>query len=162
MLKDAGYEPARLTITLTLGTAEAFANLKQLLAVVHPRKKGGIRNPVSIDHPAPNMIGIQTIYVTSVGMPTISGPGGLTALAMQAIEWSAAPKKAKPKTAVKAGKAIVPDDGFSICAVDPSPEQGRSGTSESVAAVAGPNGEPVGIMTVDLDSVAESFIQDNY
>ncbi len=162
ILKDAGYLPARLTITLTLGTAEAFEDLKRLLGVVHPRKRGGIRNPVSIEHPAPNMIGIQTIYVTSVGMPTISGPGGLTALAMQAIEWSPAPKKAKPKTNVKAGPALVPDDGVSICAVEPNQEHSLSGTSEASAAIYGPDGEVVGGMSVDLNQVSENFMQDNF
>lgn len=159
VITDAGYEPARLTISLMLGTLQAFEDLKQLLARVHPRKKGGIRNPVTIEHPAPNMIGIHQIYVTGVGIPTVSSKG-LTAMSLQAIEWFPAPVKAKPKTAVIAGanRSFIPEDG--ICAVDPSPAQRQSGTAEAVGALMSSAGEPIGGITVDLDNTTEREISE--
>lgn len=98
-LVDQGYEPAKVKITLRLWLADQWSDLQRLLATIHPRRKGGVRTPLEIVHPATQLVGVRTIYVTAIGNPT-PGTGadtGSMTISLDALEWFPEPKVAKSK-----------------------------------------------------------------
>lgn len=155
VISDAGYQNADVDISISVATKDDFDRLQKLLGAIHPRKKGGTKKPITIGHPAPNLLGIFQVYVHTVGIPSVSN--GILTLGLKATEWIAVPKKKVTKPTPKGAETEL-DDGVSICAVDPSPKQAQSGTSEALACT----GAGGGCMTVDLESVDEQFMQDNF
>ena len=93
-LKDNGYEPAKIEITIRVSTREQWQSLQGLIPDIHPRTKGGARAPVSIGHPAPNLLGVNQIYVTKIGFPKVLDTKEIK-LAITAIEWLPEPKGVK-------------------------------------------------------------------
>lgn len=98
-MTDAGYQPADVSVTIRGTTLDDFEFVKSLIADIHPRKKGGARSPVTIEHPAANMLGIRRLYVKRVEFPTLDN--GVMTFTFHCVEWFPEPKKAKPKKAVK-------------------------------------------------------------
>jgi len=95
-LVDQGYEPAKVTLTLRLWMQDQWDELQRLLPTVHPRRKGGIRTPVDIVHPATQLVGVRQIYITKIGSPTADK--GVLTIVLDAVEWFPQPKPAKAKT----------------------------------------------------------------
>ena len=87
-LKDEGYDPARLTITLRITTDAEWQRLQELLPLIHPRKKGGARAPVEICYPSVNLLGITQIYIDKIPIPSKpSADDGVLVIELSAIEW---------------------------------------------------------------------------
>jgi len=95
VLKDNGMDLAKLTLKLTLWDADQWANVQALLPTVHPRRAGGARNPTSISTPYTKLLGINNIYIKSIGIPQLDKTKQILTLTMQAIEWVPAPKPVK-------------------------------------------------------------------
>jgi hypothetical protein len=92
-IKDEGYQPAKLTITVTIYSLYQWGELQRLLPTVHPRRKGGTRTPLDIVNPQANLLGINQIYIDKIAPPKKPGRGdGLCSITMSAIEWVASPK----------------------------------------------------------------------
>lgn len=94
-LKDEGYQPARFTITQTIYDEDQWVLLQQLLAKVHPRKKGGPREPLEIFNPQVNFLGITQVYIDKISIPKKPSAGdGLVSVDLSCIEWIPTPKPA--------------------------------------------------------------------
>ncbi len=106
-VKDCGYKAGEITFVGKLGgrdlevTREQWREMQRVLEALHPRKKGGPRNPLAASHPALAVMGITTVYIKSIRAPEISD--GIMTLRIDAMEWVPEPKKAKPKTETKSG-----------------------------------------------------------
>jgi hypothetical protein len=95
-IKDEGYQPAKLTIRLTIYSENDWQLLQALLPSIHPKRKGGVRTPLEISNPQANLLGITQIYIDKIGIPKKPTSGdGLCVLDMSAIEWVPTPKPIK-------------------------------------------------------------------
>ena len=65
VLKDNGMDPAKLKINLRIWTAEQWSRFNELLPLIHPKRKGGSREPTEIIHPQANLLGIKAILAES-------------------------------------------------------------------------------------------------
>lgn len=95
-IADNGYTPAPVQIACNLTTDDGgslWRDFQSWVRKVHPRTKGGLRQPQDIIHPAANLLGVNTIYIRKISAPVVSG--GVATVAIEAIEWFPAPKKAK-------------------------------------------------------------------
>lgn len=93
-IKDNGYRPSNVTITWRLHTEEQWQEAQKFLPLIHPRVTGGARVPVSIVHPAPNMLGVNKIYVKSISFPTVTSSKEIE-IRIDAVEWEDEPKTPK-------------------------------------------------------------------
>lgn len=98
-LRDEGIEPARLEIELLIYNISDWEDLQGKLPIITPRKKGGLRTPLSIVHPLTRLLGINNIYIDSIPFPELDKSTGFLSVRFTAIEWYPAPKP------VKTGKA---------------------------------------------------------
>lgn len=103
-LVDQGYEPAPVKITLRLWLREQWTELERLLPTIHPRTKGGVRQPLQIVHPEPNLKGVHQVYVEEISPITVEK--GLGTLTLSCVEWFPEPKPAKQKKKPKDGGPI--------------------------------------------------------
>jgi len=104
-LKDEGYKNAKFTAVGTIWNREQFKELQAILPEVHPRRKGGDRQALQIIHPAANLLGIDSVYLTGIKMPKLDGPkGGPLTITITFIEWTPKPKTPK-STGGGCGKA---------------------------------------------------------
>lgn len=126
-LVDQGYEPAKVQITLRLWLREQWTELERLLPTIHPRTKGGVRQPLQIAHPEPNIKGVHQIYVESISPITVEK--GLGTLTLSCVEWFPAPKPVK-----KSNKSNKPKDGGPIpSAADVLPPHADGSVDENTA-----------------------------
>lgn len=95
-LTDQGYEPAKIEITIRVWDREQWDRLISAIGAVHPRRAGGVRQPLDIAHPAANALGVRSVYVTDIKFPEIAN--GILSLSMSATEWFPSPKPAGGKT----------------------------------------------------------------
>ena len=103
-MTDEGYQPARLTISITIHNWDQWDRMQELMPTVHPRKKGGTRTPLSIAHPQANFLGITQIYIDKIGIPKKPSAGdGLLTLSMSAVEWVPSPKPVKTGAGTSTG-----------------------------------------------------------
>ena len=101
-LTDKGYKPAQVTITLTIASREEWLDLLAKLPTIHPRRKGGTREPVAIEHPATLSVGVTQIYIQKITAPKVDRKTKLITIVFHAIEWLPKPK---PANGVGAGGA---------------------------------------------------------
>ena len=95
-IKDEGYDLARLSITLTIYSEGDWVELQRLLPSVHPRRKGGVREPIGITNPQINLLGVSQIYIDKIGIPKKPTSGdGLCEIEFSAIEWVPDPPPVK-------------------------------------------------------------------
>jgi len=103
-IRDMGLLPPRLQAVGRLAGRDAngqpnddWAQLQRIMPDIHPKKPGGIKQPLKIYHPAAALIGVTTVYVERIRPPEIKD--GILEFAIDMIEWSAEPKKTnvKPK-----------------------------------------------------------------
>ena len=97
-LRDEGMEPAKLEIELVIYNKTGWEDLQGKLPIITPRKKGGLRTPLSIVHPLTRILGINNIYIDSIPIPDFDKTDGFLTVRFTAIEWFPAPKP------VRAGK----------------------------------------------------------
>jgi len=117
-IKDEGYQPAKLTITITIYSLRQYDELKRLLPMVHPKRKGGVRAPLEISHVQANLLGITQIYIDKIAPPKKPDRGkGLMVLSMSAIEWVPTPKPVK-----KGGAAGSPGNEGKVYTNDDTPD----------------------------------------
>lgn len=94
-IKDNGYTPAPVAVEWRIYTAEQWLAAQEFIPTIHPRTKGGDRRAVAIGHPAPNLLGVDTIYVKEITFPEVTGEKEIS-IRITAVEWSEEPKKPKP------------------------------------------------------------------
>lgn len=111
-LEDQGSNPATLKITLRMWLAEHWKELNRLLPTIDPQVKAGVRSPLDIVHPEPNLKGVNQIYVKQIN-PTTASKGEIVQT-FEAIQWFPAPKPvkktAKSKTSKTGGAIPSPAD----------------------------------------------------
>lgn len=105
-IRDMGLRPPRLQARgrLALYTpsgdlTDEWDRLQQVMPDINPKKPGGLKQPLSIYHPAAALLGITTIYVERVRPPEVQD--GILELAIDMIEWTAEPKKTKVASKAK-------------------------------------------------------------
>ncbi len=102
---DKGEKAAKVNITLTVLPA-FYDRLREVIApILRPQTKTGARSPLAIQHPLCELWGIGVVLVESATTPNPTSGGTMT-VQIQCIEWSPAPKQAKPKTTVRQGQPI--------------------------------------------------------
>ena len=94
-LKDEGYEPAKLAVELLIHRIADWDLLQALLPIINPRKKGGVRSPLSITHPVTRSLGINSIYVDSIPVFEHDKRNQWIKFRFTAIEWFPGPKPVK-------------------------------------------------------------------
>jgi hypothetical protein len=95
VIKDQGYENAKITLTGRMMTQPEYEELQVALKEIHPRRKGAARDPLTIIHPAITSLGVEAVYVTSIKTPTLDN--GICTQVIEVIEFTAQPKAAKKK-----------------------------------------------------------------
>ena len=95
-IKDHGYVPGSVQLRGRFLSKDEWTEMQKLLPELHPRKKGGERHPLAVEHPALSVMGITTVYVFKIHSPRIVD-NGLLELEIECIEWTP-PKKAKTST----------------------------------------------------------------
>jgi hypothetical protein len=92
VLKDEGYENAKITLIGRLVSKDDYDALQLAIKDIHPRRKGAARDPVSINHPALTVLGIDAVYVTSIATPRLDSVGMLEQR-IEVLEYTPQPKK---------------------------------------------------------------------
>lgn len=90
-IRDMGLKSPRLQARGRLVSRDDWEQLQRVMPDIHPRKPGGIKQPLRIYHPAAALLGVTTIYVDRVRPPDIQN--GVLELAIDMIEWSEEPRK---------------------------------------------------------------------
>lgn len=107
-LSDKGYNPAKVTVELWIYTREQWEAWQDLREKIDPQRAGGLRTPISISHPEPNGLGIDTVYVQSLsGAPPSAAHGKIERI--ECIQWFKAPEPAKQDQGAPADSSDEPD-----------------------------------------------------
>ncbi len=101
-LKDTGYQPAEVTIALRMSSQEQLQAWEALLPSLHPRRPGGLRQPLAIQHPNPNSFGVVNVYPKKISAPP--PVDGVWTVTIECLEWFPGPKKAPKASAPKTGE----------------------------------------------------------
>lgn len=91
-IKDLGVLPARFSARGRMISYDDWVKLQEVLPKLNPRNAGKLRSPFTIYHPAIALLGITTVYVERVRVPTVRN--GILELNIDLIEW-VEPKPAK-------------------------------------------------------------------
>lgn len=94
-LKDEGYQNAQVTLTGRLVNKEDHVALQKSLQEIHPRRKGSVRDPLAIVHPAVTALGISSVYVTSIALPQLEN--GVLTQVIEVLEYTPQPKPVPKK-----------------------------------------------------------------
>ena len=94
-IQDMGLLPPRMSARGRMCSVEDWEMLQQIMPDIHPKKKGGLKFPLSIFHPAVALLGVSQVYVERVRPPEIKD--GILELAIDMIEWTSDPKATKVK-----------------------------------------------------------------
>jgi hypothetical protein len=101
-VRDRGYEPASLEVTIRVWTEEQLEQLEEVLEPLHPRQGGTQRDPVDVAHPALAILGIRSAYVTAVGVPQLVA--GVLQVQIRLLEWTPTPRRApRPSEQTRGG-----------------------------------------------------------
>lgn len=114
-IKDLGLLPPRFSARGKMCSHGDWLLLQQVMPDIHPKKKGGIKFPLAIFHPAVALLGVTQIYVERVRAPEIKD--GILEIQIDMIEWTAEPKETKTtnKTSAPSGY-IGTDESMAILA----------------------------------------------
>jgi hypothetical protein len=101
-LTDEGYDPAQITITITIWEREHLDALRNFVAKLRPKSTA---DPAAVDvvHPQLQFLGITSIFIKEISAPRPVGQG-LYDVVFQAIEYMPLPKRGK-----SASKGVKPD-----------------------------------------------------
>lgn len=89
-LRDRGYENAEFEIEIRVWEAGQLEDLQRRLEELHPKRRGGTRNPLDVAHPALAILGVTSMYVKRIGMPVIKG--GVLSITLSCVEWYQTPR----------------------------------------------------------------------
>jgi hypothetical protein len=166
-LKDEGMDLAKLNIKLLIYNRTDWADLQRLLPLVHPRRKGGPREPIAILTPYTQLLGIDSIYIKGIPIPSLDKSTQMLTLTMEAIEWVPQPRTVKKgagktnkvestieETIIAAAEGLGPDNG-PVWGADAGP-----GTSPSGQAEAGLQGGLVDAITDQVNTVINNTFPD--
>jgi len=92
-IRDEGYQPARIQISIQIYSESDWQWLQELWPMITPRKKGGVRNPLEILHPVTELLGIRHIYIDTIPVPKLADQ--ILTVTFGAIEWIPEPKTVK-------------------------------------------------------------------
>jgi hypothetical protein len=92
-IKDQGLLPARFTATGHVIHEDEWVELQLAIPDISPRRKGGLRTPFTIFHPAIALLGVTTVYVERIKAPEIKN--GVLEIGIDMIEWTDQPKTAR-------------------------------------------------------------------
>lgn len=95
-VSNQGYVPAEIVLHGEIHNRKEWSEMQPVLRALHPRKKGGSKNPIKVEHPALAVMGIDTVFMRSIKPPEISD-GKLT-LRIGVVEWIRPVVKKKPAT----------------------------------------------------------------
>jgi hypothetical protein len=98
VIKDEGYENAKITLTGQFVSRDDLRALEVALKAVHPRRKGATRDPLPINHPALTAIGVTAVYITSIAVPQLYN--GIYEVAIETIEYLKPTDRKKRKMAI--------------------------------------------------------------
>lgn len=118
-IQDQGYVPGPVGIALKIWLPEQWVELQRVLPRIHPRAPGGVRSPLEIIHPAANVLGVHTIYVSKIAAPVIDRSRAAV-IAIAGIQWFPAPKTAKANKKPKASPKGGAFEGFDMPGPDPA------------------------------------------
>lgn len=93
-----GYEPAEIRIECIIWMPGHIQTLESMMAVIRPQPGRGQPKPVSVVHPALNLIGVQDIEIVGLAPPKQREEGGdIYVFTVHALEYipQAIAKKAK-------------------------------------------------------------------
>lgn len=118
-IKDLGLLPPRFSAKGRMCSHGDWLLLQQVMPDIHPKKKGGIKFPLAIFHPAVALLGVTQIYVERVRAPEVKD--GILEIQIDMIEWTAEPKETKTtnKTSAPSGY-IGTDESMAILAAQQS------------------------------------------
>jgi len=122
-INDEGMELARFEIEFLLYSRYCWELFQEYLPDILPSQPGGPRDPISIIHPVPNVLGITEIYIYKISPPELDKSKGWAVVKLSAIEWQPEPEPVKEGT----GEAY-PDAGD---VTDGLEEDWAAGTDET-------------------------------
>lgn len=105
-IRDNGLSPCSFNIKVEMTAAEWPAWLA-VLPEIQPRREGGTRKPLAIEHPLPNSHGVRDIYVHKIKVESPSARAGMVII-IRVAEWFEEEVDAKPVKKVAAGPAQRP------------------------------------------------------
>lgn len=85
-IKDLGVLPSRFTARGRMISYADWVRLQEIVPDLNPRSKGGLRKPTTIYHPAVALLGVNTVYVERIRVPTIRT--GILEIHLDLIEWT--------------------------------------------------------------------------
>jgi len=107
-LQDNGATGAKITIEVVLLSQDDWTIWQQILPKIHPVKAGGVKTPLEIQHPEPNVLGIRSIYIKNIrGVPPTAKGGKRYVIDCE--EWFPQPKDTKGAGADSKAKAVTPN-----------------------------------------------------
>lgn len=98
-IKDNGYQPSKFTVELTIWNNDQWQSFQDMLPRIHPRKKGGVRDPFKVAYPSLTLVGIHQAILESIKLP-VPGDDFIATVEMAFIEKEA---PAEVKTGGKGG-----------------------------------------------------------
>jgi len=99
-LRDKGYDPARISVTLRMWTPEQFNSWEQTnLSLVAIRQQSQ-RTALEIVHPALNNLGVRRVYLETIGVLHEGGTRGVYETELTFIQFL--PPTQRPTAAVQA------------------------------------------------------------
>lgn len=101
-MTDEGQEAGPVTIRLTFTTSDELSEFQKVLADIRPPRKGGKRDPLEIQHPSANVLGVKAIVIEKIhsGQPSATDGWIVT---ISAKEWVKGPKDKKGLGGAKGG-----------------------------------------------------------
>jgi hypothetical protein len=116
-VRDKGYEPAKVKLTLTCWDREGYTSLVAILDELNPRTNPNRRRPVAIVHPALALLGIVSVYVESIGGLKPKGSGeGWYGMDIECVEYA---PPAPTRRNVTRTPTPAPDAGAQTAFADP-------------------------------------------
>jgi hypothetical protein len=85
-IKDLGVLPSRFAARGKIMTPEDWETMQDVLQEINPKKKGGLKTPLHIFHPAIAVLGVFTVYVERVRPPELKN--GVAEFTFDMIEWT--------------------------------------------------------------------------
>lgn len=104
--RDKGDKPHKVAIEITMTPAEREAFTKELVPILDPGRRKGVRDPIYIENANANLWGVTVINVKKIKSPN-PRDGGFWVISIDAEEWQPEAKVVKP-----AGKKPLKKEDF--------------------------------------------------
>lgn len=105
--KDQGYNGADVELVIEIFKAADVPLMEAEIARIHPRQTGGVKTPVTIEHPIATIFNVRNVYFKDIaaGMPA----GGRWPVTFSGGEWFP-PEEKKPTKAKGGGSTPAKSD----------------------------------------------------